>query len=776
MFATSTALRRAARHDAADWPYLPVMLVLLAGWLMMVWPWLSGTVTIPWDAKAHFLPQVQFLAQSLAAGDSPFWTPYVFSGHPQIADPQAMIFSPPFLALALINGSPTLWAMDSTVLLMQFAGAAALMLWFRDRGWHWAGALIAGVAFAFGAAMAWRIQHIGQVLSLSYMPIALVALDRALERHSLGQGIWLGIISAFLILGRDQVALLCVYLLAGYALWRLAQADHLTAAIKSNALVLGVAAATCLVLITVPVLLTAQLTAESNRPSIDFDGAGKGSLHPALLLTLLVPHLFGAGGRMEDYWGPPSFTWHDTGLFIAQNMGQLYVGIVPVLLIAFAALRGELWARDIRFFTLALIASVLYALGWYTPFFRAIFQVLPGVSLFRRPADATFLIGAMMAVLAGYAAHRQFTAPWIGTERRSWNAVGVVVGAACVFAIWLGMRLEKLERLPLPLATAALSLAIGALAARYVRPRIALQPWHCAFVLVVVTVADLAYNNGPNSSSAISPSVYEVLQPDSRNEVIRLLKRKIAEGGNDTRRDRVELVGLGFHWPNASLTHKLENTLGYNPLRLEPYSRATGAQDTVALVSQRNFSPLFPSYKSLLANMLGLRFIAAGAPLETIDTHLRPHDLELIASPGEAFIYENADTLPRVLFATRAQEVDFGQILQTGTWPDFDPKTTVLLERTNGQQKSRSEGKVRIIAYHNSEVVLEADSADGGWVVLNDLWYPWWFAQVDGKPAAIARANVLFRAVEVPPGPHTVHFEFQPLFGALDQLLGGHWR
>jgi hypothetical protein len=776
MFATSTALRRAARHDAADWPYLPVMLVLLAGWLMMVWPWLSGTVTIPWDAKAHFLPQVQFLAQSLATGDSPFWAPYVFSGHPQIADPQAMIFSPPFLALALINGSPTLWAMDATVLLMQLAGAAALMLWFRDRGWHWAGALIAGVAFAFGAAMAWRVQHIGQVLSLAYMPIALVALDRALERHSLGQGIWLGIVSAFLILGRDQVALLCVYLLAGYALWRLAQADHLTVAIKSNAPALGVAAATCLLLIAVPVLLTAQLTAESNRPSIDFDGAGKGSLHPALLLTLLVPHLFGAGGRMEDYWGPPSFTWHDTGLFIAQNMGQLYVGVVPVLLIAFAALRGELWARDIRFFTLALIVSFLYALGWYTPFFRAIFQVLPGVSLFRRPADATFLIGAIMAILAGYAAHRQFTAPSTGAGRRFWTVVGAVVGAACLFGIWLGIRLDKLERLPLPLATAAFSLAMGALAVRYIRPRIALQPWHCAFVLVVVTVADLAYNNGPNSSSAISPSVYEVLQPDSRNEVIRLLKRKIAEGGNDTRRDRVELVGLGFHWPNASLTHKLENTLGYNPLRLEPYSRATGAQDTVALVSQRKFSPLFPSYKSLLANMLGLRFIAAGAPLETIDTHLRPHDVELIASTGEGFIYENANTLPRVLFATRAQETDFGQILQTGAWPDFDPKTTVLLERTNGQQKSRSEGKVRIIAYHNSEVVLEADSTDGGWVVLNDLWHPWWFAQVDGKPAVIARANVLFRAIEVPPGAHTVHFEFQPLFGALAQLLSRHWQ
>src|ERR1700730_5271431 len=71
---------------------------LLAG-LLIGWPWLSERVTIPWDAKAHFQPQVQFLAQSLARGESPAWTAFVFSGHPQIADPQAMIFSLPFLVL-----------------------------------------------------------------------------------------------------------------------------------------------------------------------------------------------------------------------------------------------------------------------------------------------------------------------------------------------------------------------------------------------------------------------------------------------------------------------------------------------------------------------------------------------------------------------------------------------------------------------------------------------------------------------------------------------------
>jgi hypothetical protein len=79
---------------------------------------------------------------------------------------------------------------------------------------------------------------------------------------------------------------------------------------------------------------------------------------------------------------------------------------------------------------------------------------------------------------------------------------------------------------------------------------------------------------------------------------------------------------------------------------------------------------------------------------------------------------------------------------------------------------------VRILAYRNTEVVVEADSPAGGWVVLNDLWQPWWFAEVDGKAAELLRANVLFRAVQVPAGRHIVRFTFRPIAGAWAQITG----
>jgi hypothetical protein len=737
------------------------------------WPWLSGRVTIPWDAKAHFQPQVQFLAQSLAGGQSPAWAPYVFSGYPQIADPQAMMFSPPFLALALIDGSPSLWAVDATVLAFVALGGLALMLWFRDRGWHWAGGLIAALAFCYGASMAWRIQHIGQVLSLAYLPIALLCLDRALERGSVVYGIGAGIVGAAILLGRDQVALLSIYLLAAYGLWRILGADPPGAALRRSLLPIGAGAACALLLIAVPLLLTAMLAQDSNRAAIDYDGAARGSLHPALLLTLVMPDVFGASGRMEDYWGPPSFAWPDTGLFIAQNMGELYIGAIPLVLLAVAAVRGQLWAREIRFFTCAAAFMLLYALGWYTPIFRVLYTLLPGVSLYRRPADATFLVGGLGAILAGYAAHRLLQTSWqtgLAAIRMPALAAAILLGAGALLSIVSGLWIGRAQGLATPLTMAALCFAGAVMAIGWATATVRPKPQLAAAILAAATAADLAANNGPSSSTAQPPAMYEVLEPDTRNATIAILKSSVV--ADATRRDRIELAGLGFHWPNASLTHRLENTLGYNPVRLALYSQATGAEDHVGLPDQRQFAPLFPSYRSTLANLLGLRFIATGVPVEQIDPKLEPGELPLVARTSDGYIYENTDAFPRVLFATEARGADFTRMLADGVWPQADLRTTVLLERPPPAGSPRRPGSARIVSYGNTEVALEADSPDGGWVVLNDLWHPWWFAEVDGKPAAMLRANVLFRAVALPPGRHTVRFRFRPVAGAWRQIRG----
>ncbi len=741
----------------------------LAAFALMTWPWLLGRVSIPWDSKAHFLPQIQFLAQSLWAGEMPWWNPYVFAGQPQIADPQSMIFSPPYLVLALVNPSPGPWAQDLALLATMAVGGVGLIVWFRDRQWHWAGALVAAVVFTFGAAMAWRIQHTGQVLSLAYLPWALLLLDRAIERGSVQAGIGSGIVAAFIVLGRDQVALMLVYLLIARVVWHWTTADPVWLSFKRSLGPLIAAGVAGTMLVAVPVLMTVLLAADSNRPVIDFAGAGAGSLHPANLVTLVIPQLFGAAGDMADYWGPPSFAWVGTGLFTAQNVGQLYIGLLPLLLILGAALSGRLWDREIRFFSVAFCVVLLYGLGWYTPAFWLMYEALPGVNLYRRPADAVFLIGGLGGILAGYAVHVWFAAPWKRPSLPLMACIAAVMSIAFAAALLFGFDVDRVGRVAEPAAWAALWLAAATAALAFAAPRTALQPVTAAAALTLVTALDLGLNNGPSSSSALPPATFDALQPGTQNPVIAELKKRVVR--NDQRRDRVELAGLGFHWPNASMTHRLENTLGYNPVRLGLYSRATGAEDHVGLPDQRKFSPLMPSYESRLADMLGLRWIATPVPIDVIDKQVRQEDVLLVERPGGAYLYENPTALPRVLFATDARAADFDAILKSGRWPDFDPRSTVLLERAAQADKRRRTGTVRIAAYGQTRIEIEVDSPDGGWVVLNDVWHPWWDVVVDaGAATGIERANVLFRAVEVTPGRHRLVMQFRPLAGIWHDL------
>jgi hypothetical protein len=252
---------------------------------------------------------------------------------------------------------------------------------------------------------------------------------------------------------------------------------------------------------------------------------------------------------------------------------------------------------------------------------------------------------------------------------------------------------------------------------------------------------------------------------------VALLKAKLKESAAPDRRDRVELIGVAYHWPNIGLVHDFDHLFGHNPLRLADFARATNAPDTVAGPDQRVFSPLLPTYRSTLEDLFGVRFIAIGVPIEEVDKALKPGDLKFIGRTRNAHVYENPRALPRVLLATDWRQADFDSLMKYGGWPDFDPRRTVLLEREpGGAVPVAVPGTARIVRYRTTEIEIEETRRGAGILVLNDVWHPWWRASVDGKAAEILKANVLFRAVAVPPGKHIVRFSFHPFAGALSEI------
>lgn len=770
----------ASRSITAPAPadYRPAYACFALAWLALTSPWLFGSITIPWDAKALFQVQIQFLANALHSGQSPFWTPNVFVGLPQISDPQSLIFSPAII-LAYFDAVPSFRQLDAYVMGLLGLGGLAVLALFRDNGWHPAGAVLAAVTFSFGASAAWRIQHIGQIQSYVLFALALWLLSRALDRSSAGWGVLAGLATGLMLVEPNQVGLLGCYVLAATIIGHWAIGPEPGHRIRASVAPLACAAVTLTLIAAGPLLLTYLYVISSNRPEIAFEDAARGSLHPASLLTALVSDLYGAFDPKVPYWGPYSEAWNPQELTLSQNMSQLYLGALPVVLVAFVGLSGRLlWARELRAAVLAVAGLLLYALGSYTPVFHALFDMLPGVAFFRRPADATFLLGGMLAIVAGYLLHRYLSeAP----RATSWSQVGwagVLLAVPVVLAVAVAVASGQLGYAAGPIMVAGgwLAAALALLVA--VRQFGSRRPILVVAAPALLLTIDLATNNGPNESTAQPAANYDILKPNCGNETIRFLKAMVRRAPGSQWRDRIELVGLGFEWPNSALVHGFDHTLGYNPLRMGIVSAALGAKDHIAGPDQREFTPLFPSYRSLLADLLGLRFIASSVPIEQVDTRLPRGGLMLVAQTKDAYIYENRDALPRVLFATRAFPADFERLVKDGRWPQFDPNDTVLLDQSEVPSYERGEtlspardySSVRITRYENTVVEVAVDATEAGFVVLNDVWHPWWRAEVDGHPATILKANVMFRAVPVPAGRHHVRFEFRPFTGAVAEL------
>jgi hypothetical protein len=771
-----------AAISAGRLPLVLTLLMFMLALLLPAWPWLSGRLTIPWDAKSQFFPQVQFLASSFARGEWPWWSPNVFAGWEQISDPQSLLFSPLHVLLAGANAAVSMRAFDAVTFVYLLLGGFGIILFFHDRGWHPGGALVAAMAFALGGAASARIQHTGQIISLAYLPLALWLLTRALDRSSWRAGLAAGAVAGLMAVGRDQVALLSLYVLAGVVLAHWVAGRQALARVHASITPLAAAAASGTLIAAVPIVMTALLAARSNRPEISFASAVAGSIHPVHLLQFAFADLFGAMNPDIEYWAPQSLIWDAAwgwpGLYLSQNMGLVYAGALTlVAVLSFGLIRGVAWAREIRVFTIAAALVLLYALGAYTPAFQLMYDVLPAVALYRRPADATFVLVALIALIAGYLVHRWLTgtvAPASRLQRACEIACPIVLVAG---ALALAYSVVGFAPAVVPVVSAVAFTAAAIAVLLFARRMNARSPLAATVLIAAFMGVDLAWNNAPHVSTALPTDQFEALRPDTNDDTVRLLKARLAAAAAPDRRDRVELIGIAYHWPNLSLAQGFDHVFGHNPLRLSWFREATHVGDTVAIPSQRVFSPLYPSYRSAFADLLGVRFIATGVPVEEIDSSLKPGDLNFIAHTKDAYVYENPRALPRVMLLTDWRVADFDELLRSG-WPAVDPRRTVLLMKAPGGVSPGAAGdgvvnaaSARLLRYANTEVVVRVEAPVEGILLLNDVWQPWWRASIDGIDTEILKANVIFRAVVCPRGRHVIRFSFHPFAGAFAEMM-----
>jgi hypothetical protein len=739
----------------------PNQLVLSIGlvtafWLAAVSRWIVSDTVVPWDSKNQFYAFFRFLSAALHAGDWPFWNPYHYGGHPSVSDPQSLIFSPIFFAWGAFQTAPTMRAFDLVVLAHLLAGGIAI----ATIGWraHWPvpACVMAAALFMFGGAASGRLQHTGIILSYSLFPVALLLLQLALERCSHRLALGFAIIAVGMALGRSQVALLlCGLLLAGAAaeIMRAPRPSHY---LRQRSGVLTTTAILCAALMVVPMLLTLQFADLSNRPAEALNEALRGSLYPANLATLAIANIF---GTHESYWGPGAATLGDVAL-TDDSFNYLFVGSVPVLLLLWLGVAGgSAWRPGRRLMTGTLVIACLFMLGRYTPLYSLAFRFVPGIDLFRRPTDASLVFGFALAVLVGHCL-ADYVRAGLPRFRPLLDAIIVsawlgIVGSAVVFSGRTGHALRAGREAGVTVAVMLIA-GLILLGARRRPARLA-----AANLVTLIALTELLCWNAASRLNAQNRTLYAVLEAPTGPEAaaIALLETSIAADHRRGDYPRVEVLGLGGPWQNLAMVRGWEATNGYNPLRIGLYDRLVAPGEQSWAASQRQFPPSFAGYDSPLANALGLTYLVLG---ERLLEHMRAPatqpaaDLLLRGPP--VWIYRFAGAMPRARLFGRVQQLD-GEAMRPEVHLPIAPSPS------GGSAKESSPGIAGAASIELSRpgrVEVVATSTSGGLLVLHDTYYPGWLAEVDGRPASILRAFVLFRGVEVPPGTHRITFRFAP--------------
>jgi hypothetical protein len=791
------AIRALPRWTSRQWIYALAAVLGFWGLAAAIWP-LTGTV-VPWDSKNHFYPMLRYLGDALAHGELPLWNPFHFSGHPAVADPQSLLFTPTMLFFGWLVPSPSMQLFDLVIFAHFLPGALAMLGLFARRGWRPEGGVVAAMIFVLGGSASARLQHTGIIFGYGLFPLALLLLEQMLARRSYRDGCLFGLVASVMVLGRDQVAFLSALTLLGYLAYETCRADRPLRFLGQRAGILAGAALVGAAILAVPVVLTLQFLTTSTRPAFGYGVAAMGSLPPESLATVLFANIFGSLRAANDYWGPD---WHSLveGTWTDRATNYLFAGTVPALLILWHGIAGaRLFAREFRFFFVVGLITLVYSLGRYTPLFSVIFDNLPGISLYRRPADATFELNVILAFSAGYLVHRYLAEglPRFSEMRRSpIGTVASTLGLVCA-AILSGLVFAfRAQKAPIAGLEIATGLAVAAAAAAVLMRGAGSHHSRvlAASLLVAFTGGELMWRNAASALSAEPAERYSVFQelPPEQAQGLAVLRKELAERHAKGEHPRVEILGLSGGWQNASMMLGLEDTIGYNPLRLADYERAIGPGENAVDPNLRTFPGTFRGYRCRLASLLGLEYLVLDRPVERLPRHFpRLPGATLLYGSKSMWIYHLNPAAPRAYLATHLIPVDSESVLAEAELPEFDRHNTALVEQEQTRLVSGNYamddasaeaipavGSVNITSYRRNAVALEVDTDRSSVVVLHDIYYPGWEATVDGRPQPILRTNLLFRGVEVPAGRHVIEFHFRPLsvgnlLAAASELIEG---
>jgi len=750
------------------------------------------------DISNYTYPCARFIQQMCRHGELPYWNPYLNCGQPLLENPNLLFFYPYTLFIILL---PIVFAYPLFyVVHFALAGIGTFLL-ARRWGQSRQAAFFAGFVFAFSGPLLSLGNLYNHAACAAWMPWALLATDRAVQGRTARPWILLTLVFSLQFLAAEPFTLITTFILClAYALYLAGTRRPLMS--RSNLRILaGFTLVGCLML---------ALCAVQFLPSIEFlsssyrgaQGLRSGetsnwSLHPLLLMEMLVPDFYGPALISPTSWNAIA----DDGS--APYFISVFMGFVPL----FFALAGWAFGRARRrnFVAGAAILILLLAFGHFTPLFSLAYLLVPLLSLVRFPVKLLVPFVMLVAILAGWGldALRGEAACWQARRSRALLPLGFLLGcrlliwtAACVVpnlalrpTEWALLRkgssaneasqmaqfLEGMLRLYLPGVA-------GFLLAGFLLLTGLIQNKHWArigvpifAILGMIQLVAAGFRANPS----VPPSFYEYVPPVVSRFEGSPGTYRVASLTRFSTAPSSDLQGyVNFQSiPEAATIPPIAQGVFRQKLVLATGSMVQHIEGSLNLdFDDRSLPPfLYDVWIYILRQAPDALRIDCLLGRTNVKYIIRPtRDISgarLVSevfngSPQPSYLYENLYFVPRAYVAgTSIFTTSPLETLSQMATPAFDASENVILAADPGAslavQGSGPAGRVEVTERQPNRVILTAHLSRPGYVVLLDRFDSNWHARIDGREVPVLRANQLFRAVYAERGQHVILYYYR---------------
>ena len=745
----------------------------------------GGQALFERDTAFWYYPQADDIVRILTSGALPLWHPYRSFGEPLLANPSNQILYPPAYLHLLFEPwtAYTFYVVGHLV----FSGMGEYLL-ARRLGLSATSSFLAAAAWMASGPLLSTVNMWNHFSGATWLPWVLLAARRAGDtREPRDALLWGGALAGQALAGSPDssaMAALCsVAAVLDRLRWSRPRDPLNLRLIATSALAAAFAAA----LAAAQWLPSADLLPGSLRLALPESARTRWSVPAPAMLQLAVPlALKGLTLETSDAVLAADSVYNPL-------LASLYLG-APMLVLAAAGLFGP--RRPMRVFLAGVLAvACCVALGRYSPFLGALSSLLPLHTLFRHPVKAMVLVPLASGLLAGMGldALRGSSSP----RPRSVPLALCSSLLVCACAVSAGLALAALAgRLALPFrseplllqnleltARHALSAALAGLVVCWLLLRRPAASPRAALLLAALAIAELAYVNQrinptcPAEALAQRPATAAAIAADGAPAGTRVYSwdytLKVQGKQHPAPHVARALEGPGLH--------SLARVIGLRTLypSCGRWGLSGSFEPDVLGFSPAHMRTLVISLRAAEETPLYVRLLQMGSVSYVLALHRESFgDLAPVAEvpgpfPLKVQVFRVPDPLPRVYAVGAGRLVGRDAGYRALADDGFDFRRDVLLAEGPVVASANFSARLRVRETKPDRLRVDADFQAPGYLVVTDAYDPGWKASVDGQPAAVQRANVGFRAVQVPAGSHVVEMVYRPAAVSVGFAISG---